>query len=262
MIHRAVIGILAALSAVALFSCSSKPSGSASTTQSPMPSTQQPSPTPSTVGDWFPVHAGDKWIYEHETRDDTGGGESHLEIHTWTTEETTTASWTVPEGTLIGRKVQIIKGSRPEGWRVLDANQAYLIRGDCLYDLGAGDWEPSTRQLSSDFLKWLGDGEISADFCFPLVVHRTWGAPNWGGSRPASEAKDWEVEGIDIRNPSAPDKQNTFHVKSIPPYLGSGQTADIWFEKGVGIVREEEIHHGTTDEERTRLLHFESASQR
>jgi hypothetical protein len=261
MMHRAAIGALVALSAIALLSCSSKPSKSASIAQ---PSTQQPSPAQPPVGDWFPVHAGDKWIYEHETRDDTGGGKAHLDIHTWTTEETTTGSWTVPEGTLIGRKVQITEGSPPKEWRVdaVDPNPVYLIRGDCLYKLGADDWEPSTRQLSSDFLKWLGDGEISADFCFPLVVHRTWGAPNWGGIRPASEAKDWEVAGIKVRDPSAPDKQNTFHVKSIPPYLGSGMTDDIWFAKGVGIVLEDLVHHGTIGEERTGLLHFESASQR
>jgi hypothetical protein len=29
--------------------------------------------------DWFSVHAGNRWIYEHETRDDTGEGHAHLE---------------------------------------------------------------------------------------------------------------------------------------------------------------------------------------
>jgi len=35
------------------------------------------------VTDWFPTHAGAKWIYEHETRDDAGEGRAHLEIHRW-----------------------------------------------------------------------------------------------------------------------------------------------------------------------------------
>ena len=26
------------------------------------------------VANWFPVHIGDRWIYQHETRDDTGRG--------------------------------------------------------------------------------------------------------------------------------------------------------------------------------------------
>jgi hypothetical protein len=145
------------------------------------------------------------------------------------------------------------------GYRV-NANPAYLISGDCLY--AAVDWNPSAHQLTPYFLKWLGVGEFSPDFCFPLVVHKTWGAPNWGGIRPASEAKDWEVAGIKVGDPSAPDKQNTFHITSVSSYLGSGMTADIWFAKGVGVVREEEIHHGTIGEERTRLLRFEPASQR
>jgi len=93
-------------------------------------------------------------------------------------------------------------------------------------------------------------------------MHKAWGAPHWGGIRPVSEAKDWEVAGIKVRDPSAPDKQNTFHITSVSSYLGSGMTADIWFEKDVGIVREKEIHHGTIGEERTRLLRFEPASQR
>jgi len=54
-------------------------------------------------------------------------------------------------------------------------------------------------------------------------------------------------------------QRNRVYVISIPPYLGSGMTAEIWFEKGVGMVREEEIHHGTVGETRTRLVRFEPA---
>jgi hypothetical protein len=176
------------------------------------------------VTDWLPIHAGDKWTYQHETRDDTGEGPDRLEIHRWQTEETITGSWTVPEGTLIGKRVRVVGGSPQMGRRV-DPDPAFLIRGDCLYRLGTRDWEPSAHQLASDFLKWLNAGEISADFCFPAV----------------------------------PDKRNTVHITSASSYLGSGMTADIWFEKGVGVVREEQIHHGTIGEERVRLLRFEPA---
>ena len=209
-----------------------------------------------TVAGWFPIHAGDKWTYDHETRDDSGEGPAHLEIHHWKTEETIIGSWTIPEGTLVGRRVRVTEGSPAMGYRV-DPDPAFLIRGDCLYRLGARDWERSAHQLTPEFRKWLGVGEISADFCFPLTVHKTWGAPNWGGIRPASEAKDWEVSGIKAGDQSAPDKRNTVHIASVSSYLGSGMTADIWFERGVGIVREDEIHHGTIGEERTHLLRFE-----
>ena len=212
------------------------------------------------VMDWLPIHAGDKWTYQHETRDATGEGPGRLEVHRWQTEETIIGSWTVPEGVLVGRQVRIVDGS-PQV-RGVDPSPAFLIRGDCLYRLGTRDWEASAHQLTPDFLKWLKSGEIAADFCFPLAVHKSWGAPHWGGIRRASEGTDWEVSGIKVRDSSAPDEQNTVHIASVSSYLGSGMTADIWFEKGVGVVREEEIHHGTIGEERTRLLRFQPVSDR
>jgi hypothetical protein len=208
------------------------------------------------VVDWFPTHAGDKRIYDHETRDDTGKGPAHAEVHRWKTEETIIGSWTVPEGTLVGGQVRVLDGSPPVGYRV-NPDPAFLIHGDCLYRLSAHDWDRSAHQLTPEFRKWFAVGEISADFCFPLTAHKTWGAPNWGGIRPASEAKDWEVAGMKARDQSAPDKQKTVHITSVSSYLGSGMTADIWFEKGVGIVREAEVHHGTIGEERTHLVRFQ-----
>src|ERR1017187_2755212 len=65
-----------------------------------------------TVSNWFPVHLGDKWIYEYTTRMNNGGGQAHPEVHTWKTEETTTGSWSVPEGTVVGRRVRVIEGDR------------------------------------------------------------------------------------------------------------------------------------------------------
>lgn len=215
--------------------------------------------------DWFSVHAGNRWIYEQETRDDTGEGHAHLDIHRWKTEETIIGSWTIPEGTLVGRQVRVVEGSPHEGWRV-NQSPAYLIRGDCFYAYyGEVGWDPSTNQFTPDFLKGLSVGYVSPDFCFPFVLHKTWGAPhglpNWGVNRP-EEAKDCEVAGIRARDPSAPDKKKTFHITNISSYPGAGMTVDIWFEKGVGIVRAEEIHHGTIGEDRTRLIRFEPASQR
>jgi hypothetical protein len=129
------------------------------------------------VADWFPIHVGDKWIYEHETRDDDGGGTGHLAIRRWKTEETTVGSWTIPEGKLVGIQVRVTEGSPRTGYTVAP-NLAYLIRGDCLYRLGANDWEPPTHQLSPDFLKWLGVGEFSADFCFPVPRQNSVRPPN------------------------------------------------------------------------------------
>src|SRR5580704_919954 len=67
----------------------------------------------STISNWFPIHVGDKWVYEHTSRDDNGGGQAHLDIHSWTTEEITIGSWTIPEGTVVGRQVRVTEGSPP-----------------------------------------------------------------------------------------------------------------------------------------------------
>jgi hypothetical protein len=88
------------------------------------------------------------------------------------------------------------------------------------------------------------------------VVHKTWGAPHGlpdlGVTRP-QQAKDWQV---------ADKKQETYHITSISAYPGAGVTEEIWFEKGVGVVRKDSIHHGTIGERRVRLLRFEAAAQR
>ena len=182
--------------------------------------------------DWFPVHAGDTWIYRHETRDENGGGRAHLDIHRWQTEETVTGAWVVPEGTLVGRQVRVVEGSA--GYRV-NPEPAVLIRGDCVYSSEV-DWKAQEHQLTAAFREELAAGHLAPDFCFPLGKGKTWGAPT---------TKDWQVAG---------KKARTFHVVSISSYPGAGVTEEVWFERGVGIVREEEIHRGTIGEIRTWLV--------
>jgi len=189
------------------------------------------------VTDWFPVHVGDKWTYDYESRDDNGGGPRHPEIRKWTTEETTVGSWTVPEGLMVERQV---RATPPKPDRV------FLIRGNCVYaDIV---WDPASRQLKDEYRKGL-DTWLSPDFCFPLTRGKTWGAPHglpdWGVTRP-EDAKDWRVAGGG-------------HIQSISAYPGSGTTVDVWFKKGVGVVRQVQIHHGTIGERRVRLVRFEPA---
>jgi hypothetical protein len=210
---------------------------------------------------WFPAHAGDRWIYEHTRREDNGGGSAHLKVYEWKTAETTIAVWTVPQGTVLERRVEVIDGAPPPGRRA--STSAYLIRGGCLYapEYGETGWDSSAHALTPYFLEGLRT-YASPDLCFPLTVDKTWGAPHglpdWGVTRP-EDAKDWRVIGKKTHDPFAPERQDTFHVASISGYPGSGMTVDIWFEKGVGVVRQVEIHHGTIGEERTRLLSFKPA---
>jgi len=213
------------------------------------------------VEGWFPLHPGDRWTYEHETRDENGEGPAHLEIHRWTTEETIIGSWTVSQGTLIGKKVRVNEGALPPSYIAYPDEVAYLVRGNCVYTREV-DWNPQRHQLTADFVKLLDRGAYSADFCFPLVTGETWGAPHWAEWRSPAEAKDWQVVNTESHDPAAPDKRQMFHITSISSYLGSGMSDDVWFEKGVGIVREDEIHHGTIGEFHTRLLRFQPASNR
>jgi len=193
------------------------------------------------IAEWFPVHAGDKWTYAYETRDENGRGRAHPEIRKWTTEETVSVSWTVPEGLVVVRQVR----STPPAH-----DRAFLIRGDCVYQDVA--WDAAARQIKDEYRKGLATW-LAPDFCFPLTVGKTWGAPHglpdWGVTRP-EDAKDWRVAG---------KRRKTFHVTSISGYPGSGETVDIWFEKGVGVVRQDDIHHGTLGERHVRLVRFEPA---
>lgn len=145
----------------------------------------------------------------------------------------------------------------------MDPSPAYLVRENCVY--GETTWDTQTHQLTADFRKALEVGYISPDFCFPLTVHKRWGAPHglpdWGVTRP-EEAKDWEVVGMVYHDPLAPAGQNTYHITSISAYPGAGMTVDMWFAKGIGVIRKEAVHHGTLGTERIRLLRFESATER
>jgi hypothetical protein len=203
------------------------------------------------VADWFPLHIGDQWIYEHERRDEAGVGPAELAVHRWKSEETVIGLWAAPEGTLVERRIRVSEGSPPMGYHV-NAYPAYLIRDDCLY-VNDVDWDPVSHQLTPAFRKDLFAGHIAADFCFPLVAGKTWGAPHWGDWRSPAEAKDWQVQASSVQ-------PKTFHITSVSSYPGSGETVDVWFGKGLGIAREVEIHHGTIGEERTLLLRFEPAS--
>jgi hypothetical protein len=205
------------------------------------------------VANWFPVHIGDRWIYQHETRDDTGRGQADLEIHHWKTEQTIVGSRAVPEGTLLELNVQVMDGSPNRGRRV-DPSPAFLIRDNCLY-LTYVEWDPASHVLKPEYRAGLSAARYAADFCFPLAVGKTWGAPHWADWRPPADAKDWQVQ-------SASAEPNTFHIKSISSYPGSGETGDIWFKKGIGIVREQDVHHGTIGVIGAQLLRFQPASSR
>jgi hypothetical protein len=215
---------------------------------------------PGVVEDWFPVHVGDKWVFEHTSSDDNGEGRGHLEVHAWRTEETTVAIRVIPEGTVVEAHVRVLQGT-PRG--DVSSSEIYLIRGNCIYGPGYGGaaWNARTHTLTQDFSKGLRTYS-SPDFCFPLVLHKTWGAPHglpdWNAARP-EDARDWEVVGTRRGGALALHGRSAYHITSISAYPGSGETVDIWFEKGIGVVEEYEVHHGTVGQQRDRLVSFTPA---
>ncbi len=194
----------------------------------------------------MPTLPGNTWIYQHESR---SGANAKLER--WMTEETLTKLMTVPEGILVVRRIRVLDGKPSVA---PPKEQAWLLHGDCLYDLAPGDWDarlPNT--LSAKFSAmppWKG-GEHVRVFCFPLVDNKTEGK-TWG----KESGHEWRVADVNNQDPSSPDQGKTFHVSS---YNGSELTEDVWFERGVGIVKEIEVHVGTNEESRTQLLYFEPA---
>jgi len=210
-----------------------------------------PSFAQSIVDGWIPLHTGNTWTYEHESRDDTGRGIANLEVRRWTTEETIIGSWIVPEGTLIGLRVHK-RLSPPGPITIVEPDKAFLVQNDCLYTANV-HWDPHQHQLTPSYRENLLAGRISPDFCFPLTAGKTWGAPHWTDWRPPSDANDWRVRQTSY---------DTFQVRSVSSYLGSGESAEIWFTKGEGIIMGEHIHHGTISEYRTHLRDFRAISQR
>jgi hypothetical protein len=210
--------------------------------------------------DWYPLRIGHTWTYQNENLDGSDGGIAHPAVTRYRTEETILGSAAIPEGTLVWSHIRALDpppATHPE-WK--EQNIAYLVQGRCLYTMNDQGWQPQDHQLTAEFRRSLDAGEVSPDYCFPLTVGETWGAAHWADWRKPSEAKDWKVCAIKVRNPRSPDKRVTFHIKSISSYLGSGMTEEVWFQRGVGVVREQDIHHGTYEENRMWLIRFRPGS--
>ena len=196
------------------------------------------SPPSVAIGNWFPIHRGDKWTYDHEDRNENGNGRAHPMIERWRTEQTVTGSWPIAEGTLIETRAQPV-GSVPPTVHI-QPNPAYLIRNNCIYESEVA-WNPTTHQLTETFRQGLLAGEYAPDFCFPLTAGKTWGHEG---------TKDWKATVL---------RPGVFLIKSISYYPGSGQTVEVVFRKGVGILSQHGLHHGTYGEQRLQLVKFEPA---
>jgi hypothetical protein len=219
---------------------------------------QTPDPAVDLVDTWYPHAPGDSWSYRNESLD---GDMDHPVAESWTTVETVAGVEAVPEleATLITRRVEVMSENVTPGFplpndaaRREPAETHTLIRRNCVYVLDGDDAEgprcaTAGRQCARPDRDDLQNGGIPADYCFPMSKGTSWGrAPD---TSPADEFV-WTVTGMN-GDPFGVPGGRTFHFSA---HAGSGETIDRWYAEGVGLVQEDEEHHGTYDESRRRLL--------
>ena len=191
---------------------------------------------------WFSPQVGSRWMYEHEWK---SGDRNRPDVDRWTTEETITGWVTIPEGLVVLREVKQQQQGNTHGAYLITRNrEPYLVHGNCVYVIDG--WDGQRRQLRPEYLKYLNEGAVSPDFCFPLQTGHTW----------VNNDIPWRVEparqGVDSFLPA--EYAGAIHIFSS--HFGSGGWQDVWFQKGVGVVGEHYIHNGTYDEHTKKLLSF------
>jgi hypothetical protein len=207
------------------------------------------------VGGALPLAVGNRWIYEEEIRQ---GNPRRPDVERWVQEETTVAVETLREGSLIRRKVRFLGKSAPPAWMRVPDESNILIRGACIYYLGAHHngwgygWDSARHELGEEFRQSLNSGDVLPDVCFPLHRGQTWGDPNKGRDL-------WTVTGIGPKNADDP-VSTVAHPWRLEAHLTSGDDNYIWFKTGIGVTAERTFHNGTYDDLRIRLLRFEPAS--
>jgi hypothetical protein len=209
-----------------------------------------PAQDPATiVQSWLPMRIGDRWIYETEM---LSGDRKHPDVTRWKQEDSVIAIESIPEGTLVRRKVRYLDNTAPPNPSPAGESNI-LIHKHCIYysDGGYG-WNNSRNRLSVDFKKDLATNRALPDVCFPLHIGQTWGNPNIGRDL-------WTVAGFGKKNAGDPVSV-TGKSWRLEASLGSGDDDYVWFQKGVGIVAKRTYHNGTYGDYLVRLLKFEPAT--
>lgn len=184
------------------------------------------------VSSWYPLQVGNSWTYEIESRDagpDEAHGIENPTIGRWTMEETVTLVEALRGGTRVTMTRTLGPLTRINEW--VDTRSLLTPRTRQLDVIGS-----CVEQIGSDL-----------QYCFPMRAGTEWGAVSADSTR---DATSWATKSRNGDLFGVPDAQ-TFHVHG---YHGSGSTIDYWFQKGVGVVQFVELHHGTYDEFRQRLV--------
>jgi hypothetical protein len=186
------------------------------------------------VSSWLPLSIKSRWVYDHEVK--TGPAGDH--VIRWRTVESIVDVARTPSGTLIRRSVKV-EGMRDSSWLARYGEGSYLIRGTCLYFVDVGS--TIDGKLATELVR----GEVSPAFCFPLEVGRSWGS--------RERAMEWKVAAVNDTH--AARSGVVFEIMSTA--FTSGDSARIWFEKGMGVTRMIIRHEGSHFELRKELVRLE-----
>ncbi len=203
------------------------------------------------------MQVGDRWTYETEM---LSGDRKHPVVTRWEQEDRIVAIQTIPEGTLVRRKVELLNSTAPPN-PLPDYESNILIHNNCIYYLNDSytyGWDSSRNGLSADFKKDLAANMVLPDICFPMHNAQTWGHPDPAEGR----GRDlWTVAGWGKRNTDDPISVAGESWR-LEASLGSGDDDYIWFQKGIGVVAKRTYHNGTYGDYQVRLLNFEPASSK
>src|SRR5262249_53030097 len=127
---------------------------------------------------WFPLQPGSRWVYEHEWK---SGDRNRPQVDRWITEETITGWVTIPEGLVVLRDViarsgelRFVRSNIHDTYLTARDREPYLIHENCVYVIVAG-WDSQRQELRPEYRRYLNEGALSPDFCFPLQIGRDWG---------------------------------------------------------------------------------------
>ena len=162
--------------------------------------------------------------------------------------ETITGQVTIPEGLVVLREASKLASALTSPQSALDARdrEPYLVAGNCVYVMDGG-WDSLKQQLRPEYRRYLRNGALSPDFCFPMQRGSRWG----------NNDVPWRVE--PARQAVAAMLPITYagSVHIFSDHFGSGGLQDVWFQKGVGVVLCHYIHDGTYDEYTKKLVSFQ-----
>lgn len=221
--------------------------------------------------DYYPLHDGNIWVYQHSEKKDIGGGTKFL-TKTWESRETVLAHHDFPDG--MGIVVEITNSNISYEYskdiqqvteeRILKEIETlkkgerkyYWIRGNYICELYNREWLEQKTILPEEIRKTATTELCSPEFFFPMELVNAW-SPS-----PEQEQEDylkgelWKQGKSDPPDPS----RGYWHVMELAdvdvPFGRIQQTRSLvyfentesirrWFKSGIGVVKEKYKHNGS-----------------